>query len=48
MLWNEFNEEDKIEEDCEASEPWSNSHEDNIQYYFYCQCMYYVWCERQD
>ncbi len=44
MLRDEFDE----EEDCEASEAWSNSHEDDVQYYFYCWCMYCVWCERQD
>ncbi len=48
MLWNEFDEEDKREEDCEVSEAQSNSHEDDVQYYFYCWCMYCVWCERQD
>ncbi len=48
MLQDEFDEEDEREEDCEASEPWSNSHEDDIQYYFYCWCIYCVWCERQD
>ncbi len=58
MLWDEFKEEDKKEEDkkeedkkekdCKVSEAWSNNHEDNIQYYFYCWCIYCVWCERQD
>ncbi len=36
MLWDEFNEKDKKEEDCEVSEAWSDSHENNVQYYFYC------------
>jgi len=36
MLQDEFDEEDKKEEDCKVSEAQSNSHEDNIQYYFYC------------
>ncbi len=53
MLWDEFKEEDKKEEDkkekdCKVSEAWSNNHEDDIQYYFYCWCIYCVWCERQD
>ncbi len=48
MLRDEFDEEDEREEDCKASEVQSNSHEDNVQYYFYCWCMYCVWCERQD
>ncbi len=30
MLWDEFNEEDKREEDCKASESWSDSHEDDV------------------
>ena len=42
MLQDEFDEEDEREEDCEVSEAWSDNHEDNIQYYFYCQCMYCV------
>ncbi len=36
MLWDWFDEEDEKEEDCKASESWSNNHEDDIQYYFYC------------
>ncbi len=48
MLWDEFDEEDEKEEDCKASEARSDIHEDNVQYYFYYWCMYYVWCERQD
>ncbi len=48
MLQDEFDEEDEKEEDCKASEVWSNSHENDVQYYFYCQCMYCVWCKRQN
>jgi len=36
MLQDKFDEEDEREEDYEVSEARSNSHEDNIQYYFYC------------
>ena len=46
MLQDEFDEEDEREEDCKANEARSNNHEDDVQYYFYCQCMYCVWCER--
>jgi len=35
MLQDEFDEEDKKEENCEASEVQSDSHEDDVQYYFY-------------
>jgi len=36
MLQDEFDEEDEREEDCKASEAQSDSHEDDVQYYFYC------------
>ncbi len=48
MLQDEFDEEDEKEENYKANEAWSDSHEDNVQYYFYCWCMYFVWCEKQD
>ncbi len=42
MLQDEFDEEDEKEEDCKVSEAQSNNHKDDIQYYFYCWCIYCV------
>ncbi len=42
MLQDEFDEKDEKEENCEVSKSWSNSHKDDVQYYFYYQCIYCV------